>query len=77
MTAEARAVGSPSVDAFKSDRLSYVLPDFTRISWVSDQARATWEPRIQRIGHAWSEIEWRSVLNGSRRCALTSVPRIV
>ena len=73
MTPEAMPVASPSIDAFQRDRLSYVLPDFTRISWVSDQARATWEPRIQRIGDAWSEIEWRSVLSGIRRCALTSV----
>jgi hypothetical protein len=73
MTAEATPVASPSIDAFQRDRLSYVLPDFTRISWVSDKARATWEPRIQRIGNAWSEIEWRSVLSGSRPCALTSV----
>ena len=73
MTAEELPVASPSIDAFQRDRLSYVLPDFTRISWVSDKARATWEPRIQRIGNAWSEIEWRSVVSGIRRCALTSV----
>lgn len=74
MNAKATPVASPPTDAFQRDRLSYVLPDFTRISWVSDKARATWEPRIQRIGHAWSEMEWRSVVSGLRRCALTSVP---
>ena len=74
MSAEAAPAASPSMDAFQRDRLQYVLPDFTRISWVSDGARATWEPRIQRIGNAWSEIEWRSVLSGLRQCALTSVP---
>ena len=73
MTAEATSVALSSVSTFQHDRLSYVLPDFTRVSWVSDKARATWEPRIQRIGNAWSEIEWRSVLSGNRRCALTSV----
>ena len=50
-----------------------MLPDFTRISWVSDRARAVWEPRVARIGTAWAEIEWRSVTSGIRRCALTSV----
>src|SRR4029450_11867868 len=35
-------------DAFARDRLSHVLPDFTRISWVGDRARSIWEPRIQR-----------------------------
>ena len=64
---------SRSLTQFAHDRLSYVLPDFTRVSWVSDAARGVWEPRIQRIGQAWSEIEWRSVIAGIRRCALTSV----
>jgi len=61
-------------NAFARERLTYVLPDFTRISWVGDRARSSWEPRIQRIGHAWSEIEWRSIVAGIRKCALTSVP---
>ena len=71
---------SPSIDplsaveTFRRDRLAHVLPDFTRVSWVSDAARATWQPRISRISAAWSDIEWRSVVSGIRRCALTSVP---
>jgi hypothetical protein len=68
--AQAAAAGN----AFARDRLTHVLPDFTRISWVGDRARSIWEPRIQRIGGAWSEIEWRSVIAGIRKCALTSVP---
>ena len=63
-----------AANAFARDRLTHVLPDFTRISWVGDRARSVWEPRIQRIGLAWSEIEWRSVIAGIRKCALTSVP---
>src|SRR5713226_571330 len=31
------------------DRLSFVLPDFTRHSWVGDKARQIWEPRLGRI----------------------------
>lgn len=54
-------------------RLSFQLPDFTRISWVSDRARSVWQPRISRITNAWLEIEWRSVLVGVRPCCLTSV----
>jgi hypothetical protein len=61
-------------EAFRRDRLGYVLPDFTRASWVGDRARAVWEPRISRIGAAWAAIEWRSVIAGIRPCALTSVP---
>ena len=62
-----------SADEFERDRLAHVLPDFTRLSWVSDRARATWEPRISRIGAAWAAIEWRSIVSGIRLCALTSV----
>ena len=62
-----------ALEAFELDRLAHVLPDFTRVSWVSDRARGVWEPRISRIGTAWSQIEWQSVVSGIRRCALTSV----
>ena len=73
MKAASGAHDSPAVEVFRRDRLTHVLPDFTRISWVNDRARATWEPRISRIGSAWADIEWRSVASGIRRCALTSV----
>ena len=52
ITDETRAAATPG--DFAEDRLSYVLPDFTRVSWVSDPARHVWEPRIQRIGAAWA-----------------------
>ena len=55
------------------DRLDFVLPDFTRVSWVSDVAREVWEPRIRQINRAWAEIEWRAVLAGVRACSLTAV----
>jgi 2-polyprenyl-3-methyl-5-hydroxy-6-metoxy-1,4-benzoquinol methylase len=54
-------------------RLPFVLPDFTRLMWVSDRAREVWAPRLQRITRAWLEIEWRAVVAGLRRCAITSV----
>jgi SAM-dependent methyltransferase len=54
-----------------ADRLDFRLPDFTRVSWTSDTARATWKPRVQRIGRAWAEVEWSSVAAGLRRCSLT------
>ena len=51
-------------------QLPFRLPDFTRMSWTSDRARAVWEPRIKRISEAWSQIEWLSVADGVRCCAL-------
>jgi hypothetical protein len=53
------------------DRLDFSLPEFTRVSWVSDRAREVWEPRLRRITNAWLEIEWLSVAAGVRRCGLT------
>jgi len=51
--------------------LDFVLPDFTRLSWVSDPAREVWEPRLGRITKAWFEIEWLAILSGVRRCGVT------
>jgi SAM-dependent methyltransferase len=57
------------------ERLDFTLPDFTRVSWVSDDARAVWEPRLGRVTGAWLEIEWHAVLARVRRCAIaTSSP---
>src|SRR5262245_63262431 len=55
------------------ERLPFVLPDFTRMMWVSDRARDVWAPRLQRITRAWLEIEWRAVVAGVRRCAIRIV----
>jgi hypothetical protein len=48
-----------------------VLPDFVHTVWKSEASRERWEPRMAAIQTAWSEIEWRSVVAGVRRCALT------
>lgn len=53
-----------------SERLPFVLPDFTRYAWTSEVAKTTWEPRIGRILQAWQEVEWLSVAAGARDCAL-------
>lgn len=53
------------------ERLGFTLDDFTRVAWVSDQAREAWAPRLARITTAWAEIEWRAVLAGVRSCAVT------
>jgi hypothetical protein len=55
-------------------RLGFVLPEFTRWSWVSETARSTWEPRIERIKQAWLSLEWLSVANDVRDCALIWLP---
>ena len=59
------------IETFRDDRLQFQLPDFTRISWVNDHACEIWQPRLKQITGAWLEIEWRSIVAGVRRCALT------
>lgn len=56
------------------ERLDFTLPDFTRLSWVSEPAREVWGPRLGRIARAWSDVEWLSVRAGVRRCCLTRLP---
>src|SRR5262245_36675764 len=56
------------------DRLDFQLPDFTRISWVSESARDVWEPRFAAISRAWSHVQWSSVQGGVRACALVRIP---
>jgi hypothetical protein len=56
-----------------ADRLDFLLPDFTRLSWVSHAAREMWAPRFERIQAAWQDIEWLSVADRLRECALLSV----
>lgn len=55
------------------ERLNFVLPEFTRYCWVSNDLRAIWEPKIIRIKNIWKDIEWLSVANGIRSCCLTTV----
>lgn len=54
-------------------RLNAVLPDWTRVMWASDEARAVWEERISNINAAWSRIERWSVVDGARDSCLTFV----
>lgn len=58
------------------ERLDFTLPEFTRLSWVSDAAREVWDPRLQRITLAWLELEWRSVVDQQRRCGVTMVSAV-
>src|ERR1700756_1070621 len=51
-------------------RLDFVLPMFLRVAWVNDHARENWERRLACIASRWREIEWRTIVDGVRRCAL-------
>jgi hypothetical protein len=38
-------------------KLDFVLPDFTRTIWASEEAKRIWVPRIAKISLAWEKIE--------------------
>lgn len=39
------------------NRLPFVLPDFTRVSWNSIELRKIWDPRFTKIKEAWDNVE--------------------
>jgi len=59
--------------AADSSGFRVTLPEFVRTAWVSDLARQVWQPRLERIQKAWSEIQLLSVLNGVQKCAVTTL----
>jgi hypothetical protein len=55
-------------------RLDFKLPDFCRISWVSEAARARWEPVMTSARQLVADLEVQTVLLGMRECALVAIP---
>jgi hypothetical protein len=55
------------------ERLDFELPEFVRISWVSDIARDVWQPRLRRIMTVWDELELLTVAERVRPCCWTIV----
>ena len=68
------AAQAPAVVSSFKDRLGFTLPSFTRVSWVSDQAREVWGPRIDRLRAVGQEMAWRSVALNVRQCAIIAAP---
>src|SRR5579862_6071746 len=64
---------APAGPRAQMERLGFSLPEFTRLAWVSDEARRVWEPRLWRINEAWRDIEWKAIVAGVRRCAVAVV----
>lgn len=57
-------------EAAPMNRLPFALQDFTRISWVNEEARTVWAGRISGINKMHAYLEWTSVVAGIRKCAL-------
>ncbi len=65
--------GVVAASPYGLDLLEFRLPEFARVSWTGDAARELWEPRLQRIIQVGSETEPLAVLDGLRRCSVTTV----
>ncbi|MFZ5865270.1 MAG: class I SAM-dependent methyltransferase [Thermodesulfobacteriota bacterium] len=59
--------------SFPMRRLNYRFKEFTRHHWANDETKALWEPRIRDVCACLSQLEWRSILEGIRSCALKIV----
>jgi hypothetical protein len=55
------------------EKMDFVLPDFTRINWVSQQAEERWANRLARIKYRFSLLEVLSVSERQRRCCIVCV----
>lgn len=55
------------------NRLNYVLPDFTRIIWVSQEAKEIWASKISKISQSFLDIEKKSALLKKRIAYLHSM----
>ncbi len=53
--------------------VDFELPAFTRIVWVSDDAKRVWAPRVARLQSLWTRIETLSVADNVRRCATLNI----
>ncbi len=61
------------LSSFSMQRLDYRFKDFTRHFWVSAEVKDVWDPRIRKVCDCIGELEWVSVLEGVRACALRIV----
>jgi hypothetical protein len=72
-TLEAMSPESHMLSSYSMQRLDYRLKEFTRHAWLNDEAKEVWEPRIRKVCDCIGELEWVSVLEGMRACALRIV----
>jgi hypothetical protein len=49
--------------------LQFILPDFFRVAWTSDQARNVWAHKLGSLIQFVKAAEWSSVASGVRPCA--------
>jgi siroheme synthase len=58
--------------AYYVDPLPFRLGGFLGVAWTSARARENWAPRLSQVRDVVRDVEWRSVANGERACALFS-----
>ena len=61
------------LSSFSMQRLNCRFKEFTKHHWANAEAGELWEPRISKVCACIVELEWRSILEGVRACALRGV----
>ncbi len=56
-----------------ADPAGFRMHRFQRISWVGDEARRVWEPRVNSIRRMWSRLTREAVAQGALRGAVEKV----
>src|SRR5664279_4363869 len=49
-------------------RLTFTLPAFKRIAWVSNEARLVWDSRIQSLAESCLQVKVQMLLDGRFSC---------
>jgi hypothetical protein len=55
------------------NRLNFILPDWTRIIWVSENAKSVWQNKIYAASNAFQKIEEEAVYAGMKPANLTTL----
>jgi uncharacterized protein len=71
--AAAPSAGPPSAPLTVPGTGDRMLPPFVRIAWVSEAARASWQPRLTALVGTVSTVDWLSVAEGARPGAVVAV----
>jgi hypothetical protein len=62
------------IETFDMPHTRAQQPEQIQEHWSSEAARKRWTEAIRGVRRRWREIEWRSVAEGLRACALLEVP---
>lgn len=54
------------------DALPFIMPAFTRLNWVSESVRQSWEGKLDSVVKALRRIEWLTAASELRKCVVVT-----